>query len=159
MVRALVATLVLAAAAGPAHAWDFAVDTGFVEVMAVPSREHVGLYPYLGVSFVVPLHRIALVPGLSVEAAPESGRWGLVASLVADLPVHQRLGLDVDVTLIHDQSGTDIAHADFLLGAGAGFSVFLGRWTLSPYVNIFRDLVVDGWAVVPGLNLAATVNP
>jgi hypothetical protein len=43
-----------------------------------------------------------------------------------------------------------------LLGAGVGFSVFVGTWTISPYVNVFRDLSVAGWALVPGLNLATT---
>jgi len=43
-----------------------------------------------------------------------------------------------------------------LLGAGVGFSVFVGTWTFSPYVNVFRDLSVAGWALVPGLNLATT---
>lgn len=152
----LAAALLVALAAAPARAADFAVDTGFVEVVAIPSRQHVGLYPYLGVSLVFPFRRLALVPGLSVEAAPESGRWGFVGSLVADFPVHPRLGLDVDLTVIHDQSGSDFAHADVLLGGGAGFSVFLGRWTVSPYVNVFGDLAGAGWALVPGLNLAAS---
>lgn len=140
----------------PAAAFDVAVNAGAVEVLAVPDRQHVGLYPYLGISLVFPSGKVALIPSLSIEAAPESGRWGFVWSLVADFPVHERLGLDVDVTLIHDQSGTDLGSAELLLGAGVGFSVFWGRWTISPYVNAFRDLSVDAWALVPGLNLAAT---
>jgi hypothetical protein len=154
--RALATAVALAllAASNPARAADFAVDTGFVEVVTLPDRNHAGLYPYLGVSVVFPFPKLALIPGLSVEAAPETGRWGFVASLVADFPVHARLGLDVDVTLLHDQPGADWRRAEFFLGAGVGFSVFLGRWTISPYVNVFRDLSVEGWALVPGLNLA-----
>ncbi|MDB4970162.1 MAG: hypothetical protein JWN44_5851 [Myxococcales bacterium] len=140
----------------PAEAYDFAVNAGAVEVITVPARQHAGFYPYLGFSLVFPTRKMTLIPGLSVEAAPESGRWGFVWSLVADFAVHDRVGLDVDVVLIHDQPGADVGAAEFLLGAGVGFSVFWGKWTISPYVNVFRDLSVDGWALVPGLNFAAT---
>jgi len=153
--RALAIALVVAAAAR-AQAYDFAVDTGFVEVVGLPERQHIGFYPYLGVSLVFPLPKVTLVPELTVEASPDSARWGFVATLVADFQVHSRLGLDVDVTLLHDQPGGDFGAAEFLLGAGVGFSVFVGTWTISPYVNVFRDLSVAGWALVPGLNLATT---
>lgn len=142
--------------AAEARAYDFAVDAGAVEVIVLPGRSHYGLYPYLGVSLAFPLPRVTLIPALSVEAAPESGRWGFVASLVADFAVHARLGLDVDVVVLHDQPRGDFAAAEFLVGAGGGLSIFLGRWTVSPYVNAFRDLSVAGWALVPGVNLAAT---
>lgn len=157
--RAPLALLVAAAAAAtsaPARAYDFAVDTGAVEVVSIPQRRHLGLYPYLGLSLAFALPNVTLVPQLAVEASADSARWGFVASLVVDLPVHRRLGLDVDVTLLHDQSGADFGAAEVLLGAGVGFSVFVGTWTISPYVNLFRDLSVAGWALVPGINLAAT---
>jgi hypothetical protein len=152
----LAAAVAILAVSPPARAYDFAVNAGAVEVVTLPERQHVGFYPYLGVSLVFPFSRLALIPSLSVEAAPDIGHWGFVWSLVADFPVHARLGLDADVTLIHDQSGSAVHHAEFFLGAGVGFSIFLGRWTISPYCNLFRDLSVDGWAVVPGFNLAAT---
>jgi len=154
--RAAVVLVVVAAAAAPARAYDFAVDTGFVEVIGLPAREHIGLYPYLGVSLAFPLAKLTLVPELTVEASFDAARWGFVATLVADVQVQRHLGLDVDVTLLHDQPGGDFGAAEFLLGAGAGFSVFVGTWTFSPYVNVFRDLSVAGWALVPGLNLATT---
>ena len=149
-------TLATLAASAPARAYDFAVNAGAVEVVAIPARKHVGLYPYLGLSLAFPLPKVTLIPELAVEASPESGRWGFVLSLVADFAVHKRIGLDVDVTIIHDQAGTDVAAAEFLVGAGGGFSLFVGHWTISPYVNVFRDLSVAGWALVPGLNLAFT---
>ncbi|HEX6835712.1 MAG TPA: hypothetical protein VF334_04025 [Polyangia bacterium] len=155
--RALAVALVVAAAA-PAHAYDVAVNTGFVEVIGLPERQHIGFYPYLGVSLAFPLRRVTLVPELTVEASPDSARWGFVATLVADFQVQRRLGLDLDVTLLHDQPGGDFGAAEFLLGAGVGFSVFVGTWTISPYVNVFRDLSVAGWALVPGLNLAKTIE-
>ena len=140
-----IATLSVAA---PARAADFAINTGFVEVVGLPERNQVGFYPYLGVSLAFVLPKVTLIPELTVEASPDSARWGFVLTLVADFAVHKRLGLDVDVTILHDQPGGDFGAAEFLLGVGGGFSVFLGRWTVSPYVNVFRDLSVDGWALV-----------
>ncbi|HEX8950981.1 MAG TPA: hypothetical protein VF945_04000 [Polyangia bacterium] len=153
--RPLAIALVLLASA-PARAYDFAVDTGFVEVVVIPERHHLGLYPYLGVSLAFALPKVTLIPELTVEASPDAGRWGFVATLVADFQVQRRLGLDVDVTLLHDQPGGDFGAAELLLGAGVGFSLFVGTWTISPYVNVFRDLSVAGWALVPGINLATT---
>jgi hypothetical protein len=158
-VRRSTATAVLLgmlAASTPAHAYDFAVNAGAVEVVGIPERRHLGFYPYLGLSLAFPLPKVTLIPELSVEASADSARWGFVASLVADFAVHRRLGLDVDVTVLHDQSGADFRAAEFFLGAGVGFSLFVGTWTISPYVNVFRDLSVAGWALVPGINLAAT---
>src|SRR4051812_38356268 len=153
---AVAMALVLVGASAPARAYDFAVNTGFVEVVLIPERAHLGLYPYIGLSLAFVLPRVTLIPELTVEASPDAGRWGFVATLVADFAVHRRIGLDVDVTILHDQPGGDFGAAEFLVGAGGGFSIFVGTWTLSPYVNVFRDLSVAGWAVVPGLNLATT---
>jgi hypothetical protein len=153
---AVLVGLALWCASAPARGADFAVNTGFVEVVLIPEREHFGFYPYLGLSLAFALPRVTLIPELSIEGSPDAGRWGFVATLVADFAVHRRLGLDVDVTLLHDQPGGDFAAAELLLGFGGGFSVFVGTWTISPYVNVFRDLSVAGWAVVPGLNLATT---
>lgn len=150
------ALLALALAAAPARAADVAFNVGAVEVVGIPNREQVGFYPYLGVSLVFSVPHAALIPSLSIEAAPDTGRWGFVAALVADFPVQQRLGLDVGVTLLHDQAGDAWSAAELLVGAGGGFSVYLGRWTISPFVNVFRDLMVDAWVVVPGINFAAT---
>jgi hypothetical protein len=153
---AVALALALVGASAPARAYDFAVNTGFVEVVLIPERAHLGLYPYIGVSLAFVLPKVTLIPELTVEASPDAGRWGFVATLVADFAVHRRIGLDVDVTILHDQPGGDFGAAEFLVGAGGGFSIFVGTWTLSPYVNVFRDLSVPGWAVVPGLNLATT---
>lgn len=151
-----VVVLAMLAWSARARAFDFAVNAGAVEVVGLPARNQIGLYPYFGVSLAFALPKVTLIPELTVEASPDAARWGFVLTLVADFAVHKRLGLDVDVTLLHDQSGADAGSAEFLLGVGGGFSVFLGRWTVSPYVNVFRDLSVAGWALVPGLNLAFT---
>ena len=150
------ALLLLVLTSARAHAYDFAVNAGAVEVVGIPERHHIGFYSYLGLSLVFPLPRVTLIPELSVEASADAARWGFVASLVADFAVHRRLGLDVDVTILHDQSGADFGAAEILVGAGVGFSLFVGTWTFSPYVNVFRDLSVAGWALVPGINLATT---
>ncbi len=149
---------VLVGASARAHAYDVAVNAGAVEVVGLPGRQHIGFYPYLGLSLAFALPKLTLIPELTVEASPDSARWGFVATLVADFAVARRLGIDVDVTLLHDQSGADFGAAELLLGAGAGFSLFVGSWAISPYVNVFRDLSVAGWALVPGLNFAATVQ-
>ncbi|MCU1278355.1 MAG: hypothetical protein JWM53_1901 [bacterium] len=154
--RATAAVLAMLASSAPAHAFDFAVNAGAVEVVGIPARNHLGLYPYLGVSLAFVLPQVTLIPELTVEASPDSARWGFVLTLVADFVVHKRLGLDVDITILHDQPGAEFGAAEFFLGVGGGFSVFLGRWTVSPYVNVFRDLSVPGWALVPGINLAFT---
>jgi hypothetical protein len=151
-----VAVALVAACAAPARAADFAINAGAVEVVGLPERNQIGLYPYLGVSLAFPLRHVTLIPELTVEASPDAGRWGFVLTLVADFAVHQRLGLDVDVTLLHDQPGDDFGAAEFLLGGGVGFSVFLGKWTVSPYLNVFADLSVAGWALVPGINFSFT---
>jgi len=70
--------------------------------------------------------------------------------------VARLLGLDVDVTILHDRSGADVGAAELFVGAGVGFSVFVETWTISPYVNLFRDVSVAGWALVPGINLSTT---
>ena len=154
--RAAVVVLAVLAGSAPARAFDFAVNTGAVEVVGIPARNHLGFYPYLGVSLAFALPKVTLIPELTVEASPDAARWGFVLTLVADFAVHKRLGLDVDLTILHDQSGADVGSAELFLGVGGGFSVFVGRWTISPYVNVFRDLSVSGWALVPGLNLART---
>jgi hypothetical protein len=154
--RVAVVVLAMLAGSAPARAFDFAVNTGAVEVVGIPARNHLGFYPYLGVSLAFALPKVTLIPELTVEASPDAARWGFVLTLVADFAVHKRLGLDVDLTILHDQPGADAGAAELFLGVGGGFSVFVGRWTISPYVNVFRDLSVGGWALVPGLNLACT---
>jgi hypothetical protein len=155
--RAAAVVLAMLAWSAPARAFDVAVNAGAVEVVGLPGRNQVGLYPYFGVSLAFVLPKVTLIPELTVEASPDAARWGFVLTLVADFAVHKRIGIDVDVTLLHDQPGADFGAAEFLLGAGGGFSIFLGHWTVSPYLNVFRDLSIAGWALVPGLNLAFTL--
>jgi hypothetical protein len=150
--RALLIALALVLSAR-AEAMDVALNLGFIEAVAAPGGAHIGAYPSVGVSLAFPLKHVTLIPSLSVEVA-ETGHWGFVGSFVTDFPVTDWLGLDLDVTLIHDQPGGDFDHAELLVGAGLGCSFFFGKNALSPFVNVFRDVTVSGWAIVPGLNLA-----
>lgn len=139
---------------GTAKAQDFAVNAGVIEVMAIPDGIHLGAYPYLGGSLVIPTEYITLVPGLSVEWSPEFNRWGFVANLVADRALSDRIGLDLNLALTHDQEGNKWDEAAFLFGFGPGASVFLGQWTISPSFCFFRGLNVPGWSFVPCVNVS-----
>jgi hypothetical protein len=138
----------------PARAVDVALNVGVIEAVAIPGGAHLGAYPSVGVSLAFPLPHVTLIPSLSIEAA-ETGRWGFVGTFVADFPVRDWIGVDLDVTWIHDQLGGDFRKAELLLGAGVGCSFFFGKNALSPFVNVFRDVSVAGWALVPGINLSA----
>ncbi|MBI5077040.1 hypothetical protein HZB94_01525 [Candidatus Falkowbacteria bacterium] len=140
--------------AGTAGAQDLAVNAGAIEVMAIPDEIHLGAYPYLGGSLVIPTKEVTLVPGLSVEWSPEFNRWGFVANLVLDRPLNDRIGLDLNLALTHDQEGNKWDEAVFLLGFGPGASIFLGQWTISPSFCFFRGLNVPGWTFVPGVNIS-----
>ncbi len=136
-------------------AGSLAGNLGAIEVVGVPDGTHLGVYPYLGASYVIPAgDDVALIPGLSIEWSPDQSRWGFVATGTADLALSPRFGIDLNVGLIHDQSGTAFGDADFFLGIGPGMSIFLGRYTVSPYVSVFKGLNVSGWSLVPGVNAA-----
>lgn len=139
---------------GTAKAQDFAVNAGAIEVMAIPDGIHLGAYPYLGGSLVFPTKEITFVPGLSVEWSPEFNRWGFVANLVLDRPLNDKIGLDLNLALTHDQEGSKWDEAAFLFGFGPGVSVFLGPLTISPSFCFFRGLNVPGWSFVPGVNIS-----
>jgi hypothetical protein len=134
-----------------------ALNAGAIEVVGVPDPTHLGVYPYVGVSTLVPTEHVAIIPSLAIEWSPEFSRWGFVASVAADYSLTPRLGLDVNVTLIHDQGGGAFGDAAFFLGAGPGISVFVGRTTISPYLSAFHGLNVSGWSIVPGVNVAVTL--
>jgi hypothetical protein len=153
----LLPVLLVLACAGEARAFDVTVGAGATELLALDPLQHVAVYPAVGVSLVQPFEHVTLIPSLSVEYAPETGYWGLVLALVADFPVSDRVGLDVNVTLLHDQPGAKFSEAGYYIGAGVGCSVFLGKWTVSPLVDVFRGLNVPGWSLVPGVNVAYTL--
>jgi len=149
--------LIALAFAPVAHSADFALNAGAIEVVALPPPQHAGLYLYAGgsLAFVVP-HAV-LIPSLALEWSPDQLRGGLVLSLAVDFPLGDRLGVDLNLTLIHDQAGTDFAHALFFLGAGPGLTIFFGKQAISPYLSVFYGLNAPGWSLVPGINFSSVL--
>ncbi len=136
---------------------SLAANVGAIEVVGVPDATHLGVYPYVGASLVIPHDRVTFIPGLSIEWSPDESRWGFVATGTADIAIAARAGFDINVSLIHDQSGGELGDAIFLAGAGPGVSLFFGRYTVSAYVSAFRGINVDGWSIVPGINAAMSL--
>lgn len=141
----------------PARAADFSVNVGALEVVLVPGG-HGGFYPYLGGAVAVPLGEgFSFVGSLSLEWSFDQRRGGFVVVTTLDYALGAHVGVDLNVAFIHDQPGLRFAEADFFLGAGPGLSFFVGRVTLSPFLNFFGGLVTNGASVVPGLNVALTL--
>lgn len=138
-------------------AGSLAANLGVIEVVDVPSTNHLGIYPYVGASYVIPGDKLTIIPGLAVEWSPDESRWGFVATATGDIALTPRLGFDINVSLIHDQAGGELGDAIYLVGAGPGLSIFVGRYTFSPYVSVFKALNVSGWSLVPGVNAAITL--
>jgi hypothetical protein len=138
-------------------AGSLAANVGAIEVVGVPDITHLGVYPYVGASLVIPGKAVTLIPGLSIEWSPDQARWGFVASGTGDIALTPHLGFDVNVSLIHDQSGASFGDAIFLVGAGPGVSIFVGTYTISPYVSLFKGINASGWALVPGVNASMSL--
>lgn len=158
----IAALLGAVALARPARAADVAANVGMIQVWGLPDVVDFGAYPYVGASFPITTDEVVLIPGLGLEYSPEFDRWGFVSTFVVDRSLRPWLGLDGQLTLIHDQSGGDWGEALFFLGIGAGASFFVadGKVAISPSLNLFRGLNLpagsDPWSLVPGLNLAHT---
>ena len=138
-------------------AGSLAANLGVIEVVGEPGTEHLGVYPYVGASYVIPGKDVTLIPGLSIEWSPDQSRWGFVASGTADIALTPRVGFDINVSVIHDQSGAEFGDAIFLVGGGPGLSIVAGRYTVSPYVSVFKGINASGWAIVPGVNAAMSL--
>jgi hypothetical protein len=139
-----------------AHAVEFGISVGALEVILLPLA-HGGFYPYIGGSIGVPLvDKLTFIASLSIEYSFDQGRGGFVAVTTLDYALGERVGLDLNVAFIHDQPGLQFSQAQFFLGAGPGVSIFLGKFTLSPFLNFFGGLTVPGASIVPGLNLSRT---
>lgn len=151
------ALLALALLAAPAaHAVDFGLQVGALEVVLLPPA-HGGFYPYLGGFVAVPLGEgFSFVGSVSFEWSFDQGRGGFVVVTTLDWALNERVGFDLNVAFIHDQPGLKFAEALFFLGAGPGVTVFLGKWAVSPFVNFFGTLNGAGASIVPGLNVGRT---
>lgn len=149
------ALLAVALTVAPAaHAVEFGISVGALEVILLPLA-HGGFYPYIGGSIGVPLvDKLTFIASLSIEYSFDQGRGGFVAVTTLDYALGERVGLDLNVAFIHDQPGLQFSQAQFFLGAGPGFTIYLGKFALSPFLNFFAGLTVQGASIVPGINLS-----
>ena len=152
--RALVVAVALAAS--PASAVDFGVGVGVLEIILVPPA-HGGFYVYAGGSVAVPFaNQFAFIGSVSYEFSPDQLHSGFVVVATLDWAVTKRVGLDLNVAFIQDMPGVNFTKSELYLGAGPGVSIFIDKWTLSPFVNFFGGLITPGASIVPGLNVSRT---
>ncbi|MBI4433171.1 hypothetical protein HY632_00205 [Candidatus Uhrbacteria bacterium] len=139
-----------------AAAQDLGLNIWAMEFAGVaPSVSHIGAYPGLGVSLTFPLDGVSLSPGVGIELAPDTGYWGFMATLAADFPMNDAIGIDAVVAFMHDQLGSAFGDATYYVGAGGGISWFItNQWTLSPNTLVYLALNNGPiWAIAPGANL------
>lgn len=137
-----------------AEAADLVLSVGAFEAIEVPDAAHLGAYPYVAASLAVPVGDVALIPGLGIEYSPDASRWGVVASLVLDVPLTKRFAADVIVAAAHDQAGWQWSDAILLAGGGVGVSITTEHVVISPSVCVFAALDGSGWSLVPGVSFA-----
>lgn len=134
---------------------DFALNGGALEVVALPPPQHAGLYLYAGPSLAFVTRHAVLIGSASLEWSPDQLRGGLVLGFTADFPLGDRVGLDLNLTFIHDQQGLDFARASYFIGGGPGVTFFFGKQAISPFVSLFYG--AGGFSLVPGINFASTL--
>jgi hypothetical protein len=136
-----------------AYASTPSLNAGVVDLVA-PTADHLGAYPYVALSMIVPKDHVTLIPTIGIEWSPELSAWGFNGALVVDVPVAKTVGLDVIASLVHDQVGGEWNKAAFYAGIGGGCSIFRDTWTFSPSVSLLRGLNVGGWSLAPALNVS-----
>lgn len=152
--RGVLLAVALTVAPAAHAAVEFGLCVGALEVILLPVA-HGGFYPYVGGAVGVSLvQNLAFIASLSIEYSFDQGRGGFVAVTTLDYALGTRVGLDLNVALIHDQPGLQFSQAQFFLGAGPGVSIYLGKFTLSPFLNFFAGLTTPGASIVPGINLS-----
>jgi hypothetical protein len=80
-----------------------------------------------------------------------------VAVFTADFPLNARVGLDLNLSLTHDQPGLELSKAAFILGAGPGATFYFGKWSVSPMVSLCSALGAGGWSLLPAVNVGYTL--
>jgi len=148
----LVASARSAHADPPAPWWNLGVS----EILLLPHPQHYAVYAYVGVTLPIATgwHELYVIPGLMFELAPEVSRGGGVATLTFERAVSARVAADLIVSLVHDQPGLAFDESLFSFGLGAGVSIAVGEWSLSPSCSFYRVLDSPDWSVAPTLNLA-----
>ncbi|MEW5737965.1 MAG: hypothetical protein AB1938_03510 [Myxococcota bacterium] len=154
MTRALVLSVLLTAPV--AHAVDFGVGVGVLEVVLLPPA-HGGFYVYAGGSVAVPIGKgFSFVGSVSIEWSFDQMRGGFVVVSTLDYLLVEHWGLDLNVVFIEDQPGLKFSEAQLFLGGGPGATFFLGKWAFSLFFNLLGGLNVQGLSLVPGLNVGYT---
>jgi hypothetical protein len=156
-VRSWLLAAVLLLAAAPARAVEVGLTGSATEVVVVPGPSHGGFYPALGVTLAFPTPAVTFLASLSLEWCFECARGGFLLVGTADFPVAEHLGLDVNLTLLHDQPGLRFDQSVFFVGLGPGLSVLLGPVTLSAFVSAMLGGSPLGWSVVPGVAFTYTL--
>lgn len=146
-----------AAAPAAAQAQTLAVNAGAIDVVGLPPQ-HLGFYPYVGVSLAFSSGPLTFIPAVALEYSPDQTRWGAVLTLTFDYSVAPWMGVDLNLGLIHDMeafnfAGPAFAASTFFLGGGPGVTFLFGKWSVSPGVNLFYGLNAPGWALVPAVNV------
>jgi hypothetical protein len=159
---AVAATLPVVTLAAPRRAGAEPVvpwaNLGVSEIVLLPDPAHYAVYVYAAVTLPIATswHEWYVIPGLAFEIAPEVARGGLVGSVTLEHLLSARVAGDVIVSLVHDQTDLDFDTALFSLGLGAGVSIAVGDFSLSPSCSVYRVIAggAGDWSLAPTLNLA-----
>lgn len=141
-----------------ADAASVSLNVGAFEAVGTDGA-HLGVFVGAGASVgftVAP--GIVVAPYLGANWSPESGHWGLSAQVGVDYALGALVGLDFAVGVANDVAGLQFDDALCFAGGGPGFSVFLGDWTVSPFVNLWANLADGRLAFIPGVNVAYTLR-
>lgn len=133
-------TLLIAIAlftATPAEA-QWGAMAGYTRYLNADDGVNLGDYGSFGAYRSSTVGPLTISPAIMAEYAPKTKFWGIMAGANADYPVGKRCGLDFMVWVWNDLVGTDFENAAYYAGGGPGLSIFLGQWTIQPYLNFYR---------------------
>ncbi|GEM_PF-4739685 len=83
---------------------------------------------------------VTVTPAVGFEYAPKTKFWGPMVGANVDFKLHPHFGLDAAAWYWTDGTNADLPKAAMYVGPGAGFSIFVGNWNISPSVAYYR-----GW--------------
>mgnify|MGYP001577405710 CR=1 FL=1 len=129
------------------------LNAGVLEAVSIPTA-HLGVYPFAAIGVAVPIEDtpLTLVPQFGVEVSPEFSTWGFTGTLTTDIRISDRVGLDFNLAFVHDQYKSAWDKCLYFGGIGTGVSIFVDKLTISPFINIFAGLNVNGHVLTPGVN-------
>ena len=119
---------------------DVVPQVGLFEVVDVPSLAYQGLYVFGGLTLSFDVKKVFINPTLSIEYAPDTGRWGFFGGITVDVPVRDGVGLDIGPIVVHDMVGNDWANAQYYLGLYLGATFTSGKWMVSPALVLYQGV-------------------